>query len=285
MIEAVLADFRSWLQAAAAAGANGQPASSVAGPGEEPIDLHTLLGQMVALRHEVNLQTRAVRAQQEQNAETLRQFGEALDSRRSTPAAEADLQPGDDSVRPLLQTLVELHDAAARAQAELERVQALIREELLAPTDLPSEMSQAMDQVEAVLTAPPSFWSRWFGGGRRRRAEVQQALDRLTQERQQLEAQAQQQQQFRARIDTVLDMLDSLVTGFGMSMTRVERALHYHGLEPIAAVGQRFDPEQMEVVEVVTGSDHPAGEVIEEVGRGYRWHGRPFRFAQVRVAK
>ncbi len=41
----------------------------------------------------------------------------------------------------------------------------------------------------------------------------------------------------------------------------------------------------MEVVEAVAESGRPAGEVIEEVRRGYLWKGRVFRYAQVRVAK
>ena len=41
----------------------------------------------------------------------------------------------------------------------------------------------------------------------------------------------------------------------------------------------------MEVVEVVPGPGRASTEVIEEVRRGYRWRGRVFRFAQVRVAK
>src|SRR5688572_24969382 len=78
-IESVLADFRAWLQQAATAG----PAP----PAPEGPDLHALLGQFVALRHEVNLQTRATRAQQEQNAEALRQLGQALDVLRQARAA------------------------------------------------------------------------------------------------------------------------------------------------------------------------------------------------------
>jgi len=38
-------------------------------------------------------------------------------------------------------------------------------------------------------------------------------------------------------------------------------------------------------VEAVLDSGRPAGEVIEEVRRGYLWNGRVFRYAQVRVAK
>jgi molecular chaperone GrpE len=41
----------------------------------------------------------------------------------------------------------------------------------------------------------------------------------------------------------------------------------------------------MEVVEVVEAADQPSGRVVEEVRRGYRWNGKPFRFAQVKVAR
>src|SRR5579871_4197592 len=91
----VLADFRDWLTAlrtpppppspTRGEGVPFAPSPLVGeggGGGETPIDLHTLLGQFLAVRQEINLQTRAVRAQQEQNAETLRQLALALDSLR-----------------------------------------------------------------------------------------------------------------------------------------------------------------------------------------------------------
>jgi molecular chaperone GrpE (heat shock protein) len=56
-------------------------------------------------------------------------------------------------------------------------------------------------------------------------------------------------------------------------------------LEPIASAGQPFDPERMEVLEAVGDTGRPAGEVVEEVRRGYLRDGRVFRYAQVRVAK
>src|SRR5262249_52779787 len=70
-----------------------------------------------------------------------------------------------------------------------------------------------------------------------------------------------------------------------MSLARVDRALEQFNLEPIATVGETFDPELMEVVEVVGDSGKPAGEVLEEVRRGY-WRGEVvFRYAQVKVAR
>jgi molecular chaperone GrpE (heat shock protein) len=40
----------------------------------------------------------------------------------------------------------------------------------------------------------------------------------------------------------------------------------------------------MEVVEVVPDGGR-AGQVVEEVRRGYLWRGRVFRYAQVKVAR
>ena len=80
-------------------------------------------------------------------------------------------------------------------------------------------------------------------------------------------------------------MTASLATGYTMSLQRVERALERHGLEAMAVVGTAFDPERMEVLEVVADSGRPSGEVVGEVRRGYVWQGRVFRYAQVRVAK
>src|SRR5947207_5204804 len=76
-IDTLLADFRRWLEQLAVPPADG---AAPPPPAAEPVDLHTLLGQFLAVRHEVNLQTKAVRAQQEQNAETLHDLSVALDA-------------------------------------------------------------------------------------------------------------------------------------------------------------------------------------------------------------
>jgi molecular chaperone GrpE len=58
-----------------------------------------------------------------------------------------------------------------------------------------------------------------------------------------------------------------------------------HGLETIPCVGEPFDPETMEVAEVVREEGRASTEVLQEIRRGYLWRGRLFRYAQVRVAK
>src|SRR5437588_7992039 len=73
-MEALLGDFRSWLHDTAASAQPPRP-----DPTGPPMDISSVLDHFVALRHEVNLQTKAVRAQQEQNSETLQQLRQALE--------------------------------------------------------------------------------------------------------------------------------------------------------------------------------------------------------------
>lgn len=210
--------------------------------------MQRVLEQFIALRHEVNLQTKATRAQQEQTAETLRQLSQAVDALQR-PAPNTDEQ-----LRPVLKTLVDLHDALAVAQREFQRGQDSLWQTLEALTAAP---------VEEPM--PPWFWARWFRG---RSNETAPHAD-----------------QPRAVSATLRKQTDALLTGYAMSLQRLDAALQLHGLEPIDCVGQLFDPELMEVVEVMAESARPSGEVLTEVRRGYRWRGRVFRYAQVAVAK
>src|SRR5262249_38343591 len=224
----------------------------------EAIDLHTLLGQFLAVRQEVNLQTRAVRAQQEQNAETLRQLAAALDALRvgQTRGEQTRQQAVEDAMRPLLKSLIDLYDVRALAGREVQRMSETVQPSLDGPA------------AEETAAAPRSFWARLF------RPSAPDAAARQERER-----------RMRENSERVRQILASLVTGYTMSLQRVERALRQHGLDAIPTTQERFDPERMEVVEAVTDSGRPAGEVIEEVRRGYLWNGRVFRYAQVRVAK
>jgi molecular chaperone GrpE len=308
-IETVLAEFRSWLEQLPAAAAHA-PA-----PEGEPIDLHTLLGQFTGLRHEVNLQTRAVRAQQEQNAETLRRLDDALEELRDvrdTGRLEQEQASGE-ALRPLLKTLVELYDSLALARRELQRVQETVLpvlaelatdSEAPPPDSVPSgppayhaEMQlrqRDYDDEELQPSAPPvrradrpSFWSRLFGTRPAEPGDTgRETLERtIATQQQQLQALRERDCRAAGAGRRAHEFLDSVITGYTMSLQRVERALQQHGLEAIATVGHPFDPEEMEVLEAVSNSGRPANEVLDEIRRGYVWRGRVFRFAQVRVAR
>jgi molecular chaperone GrpE len=256
-VEGILADFRAWL---------GEAAIPADAADAEPLDLHTLLAQFTALRHEVHLQTRAARAQQEQGAEALRQLGEGLTALQQAQlgARLGEEQARDEALRPLLKALVDVYDALSLAEREVRRVQ----DTLLSPP------APAADGEPLPAPVPPSLLARLFGLDR----TLKQQQETITTLHRRLSEAAPAAERVRA-------MLAALLTGYTMSLQRVERTLRQHGLEPIPAVGQPFDPERMEVLEVVSDGDRPSGEVVGEVRRGYLWRGRVFRYAQVRVAK
>jgi molecular chaperone GrpE len=268
-VDALLAEFRSWLVQAQAAPAN----ADAAPPAEaEGVDLHTLVAQFTGLRHEVNLQTRATRGQQEQNAETLRKLSETLTALESNQqAVEGKAEEAQTELqRPLLKTLVDVHDALALARREAQRVRDNV---------LPA-LEQIMTAAELFVSARPhpagaGVFVRFLGAGKAVRHG--QAA--------QVEADKQQAEQGVQAVERVCRLVNSLIDGYAMSLQRLERTLEQAGLEAIAVVGEPFDPEAMEVVEVVHEAGREGTEVVDEVRRGYLWQGRVFRFAQVRVAR
>jgi molecular chaperone GrpE len=79
--------------------------------------------------------------------------------------------------------------------------------------------------------------------------------------------------------------LAAVADGYAMSLRRLESAMPQFSLFAISCEGQPFDPELMEVVDTVSGTDKTVGTVIEVMRVGYRWHGKLLRYAQVKVAK
>jgi molecular chaperone GrpE len=251
-VESVLHDFRDWLRQA------GDTQDDSPSAEDEALDLNTLLREMTALKQEVNLQTRAGRAQLDQNAEAIKRLTEAI-ATLERQREELSMGGDEERLRPLLKTLVDVHDALALARREAARVQEIL-EPLLADA--------GESDVPEGAVSRRSFWSRWRGRDNGTVTALRQAVAR------------QRQAGERAR-----QLIMSLVTGYTMSVQRVERALQQYGLEAMDCVGQPFDPERMEAVEVVQQSGRAGSEVIEEVRRGYLWRGKVFRFAQVRVAR
>ena len=78
---------------------------------------------------------------------------------------------------------------------------------------------------------------------------------------------------------------ESWAKGLELTVRKLEEALGTHGLQPIDAVGARFDPKQHEAVGHEESSEHPEDTVVSELRRGYRLHDRVVRPALVRVAR
>ena len=244
-LEQLLAEFRAWLEAhPGAPGAAGEPILA-----EPTLDVAALIAPFVALRHEVNLQTKASRAQLEQSAAALEQLREAVETLRRPPPAT------DELLRPVLKTLIDVYDALALGRREAQRLR-----------DSLPEPSPAALQPPAVRLP---WWARWLG----LQTRVDEAL------RQQAAAPSSDD------LARLRQKVDALLTGYDMSVQRVQRALEQHGLERIACVGQPFDPETMEVAEVVRDPARGGTDVIDELRPGYRWRGKLLRYAQVRVAR
>lgn len=61
--------------------------------------------------------------------------------------------------------------------------------------------------------------------------------------------------------------------------------LEHQGLQPIEAVGQRFNPQLHEAINEVETTEQPEGTVVQEYQKGYTMHGRVIRPALVEVAR
>jgi molecular chaperone GrpE len=80
------------------------------------------------------------------------------------------------------------------------------------------------------------------------------------------------------------DAHEGWVDGVRLVERKLRAVLEAEGVTPIEAVGEPFDPNLHEAVLHEKTTEHPDNQVIGEVQRGYRLHGRVLRPALVRVA-
>lgn len=67
---------------------------------------------------------------------------------------------------------------------------------------------------------------------------------------------------------------ESWAEGFGHIKSQLEKFLSDQGLERIETVGQKFDPQVFEAVEMVSFKDKEEGEIVREISPGYRLNGQ-----------
>jgi molecular chaperone GrpE len=201
------------------------------------VDLFALIGQFTALRHEVNLQTKAARAAVEQNAEVLRQLADRDEPEEEAEEPEPD---PDELLRPAVKAVIDIADALALSHKQAEKLR---------------------DAAAALLKAPsaprPGFLARLAG------AAPPPPPD----------------------LEPLRKLAAGVADGYALSLRRVERLLPTWDVEPVRCTDEPFDPDRMEVVEVVADTGRPPGTVVEEVRPGYRWRGKLVRYAQVKVAR
>lgn len=254
----MLADFRTHLESLTDA-----PPPPVAEP--PAVDLAALVAQFTALRHDVNLQTKATRAATEQAAQAVAALQQVAVGAKPTDPAE--------HTRPLLKAVIDVADTLAVAVRQVNKSRSLLVTLL---TDLTGQPLPPLPAATDV--APAGFFGKLFGG---RKSPSYPSAALLEWVRQAEDASTTR----ASAAERLATLLTGVADGYAMSLRRVEKLLPAHGLEPIPCVGRPFDPELMEVVEVVGGGTQPSGTVVEEVRKGYRQSGTVFRFALVKVAR
>jgi molecular chaperone GrpE len=79
--------------------------------------------------------------------------------------------------------------------------------------------------------------------------------------------------------------VQSLQTGVNMILNQLKNVLAETGLEPIDAVGQKFDPNLHEALSQQETNEVPEGQVVQQLRRGYKLRDRLLRPAAVVVSK
>ena len=77
---------------------------------------------------------------------------------------------------------------------------------------------------------------------------------------------------------------DPLRQGVSLILQQMIEALAKEGVETVGAVGERFDPNHHEAVEMVDTEGHDEGVILEVVGKGFLHRDRLIRPALVKVS-
>lgn len=118
------------------------------------------------------------------------------------------------------------------------------------------------------------------------RAEMENAAKRAAREKEALSRYASEK--IITKLLPVIDSLDQAakhVDGMDKIRQQLLSVLRTEGLEPVEAVGKKFDPYRHEALMMVESDEHEEGTVTEEVLRGYTLNTRPIRFSKVLVSK
>ncbi|MFO0808035.1 MAG: nucleotide exchange factor GrpE [Gemmataceae bacterium] len=75
-----------------------------------------------------------------------------------------------------------------------------------------------------------------------------------------------------------------LAQGVSATIAQLFQAFGRHGIVPIAALSQPFDPNLHEAVAQIPASDHPPGTVVQVLAQGFQIHDRVLRPASVVVS-
>jgi molecular chaperone GrpE len=159
-----------------------------------------------------------------------------------------------------------------------------------ADSSVSADVGDLQAQLQAARDEAAQYKDKWL----RERAEMEnfrKRQERLANER--------NQRYKRDLLEKVLEVVDNLDRAMSYTDTMDRdglqnslRMVHWQlnelikteGLTPVATVGQEFDPRVHEAIESVESSEHPEGQVVEEVRKGYMIGNEMLRPARVKVS-
>jgi len=153
--------------------------------------------------------------------------------------------------------------------------------------------TERREAAEAKLVGVQAKFDEAKGAMERETAEMRERLKKT------LDAQAKQGQfNFLTTLLPVLDnliraieasekdpSLDHLRQGVIGTARSFEKALESVGVQPVGSVGEVFDPELHEAVDMVPADAEDDGKIIAEYSRGYRFGDKLLRPARVQVGR
>ena len=193
----------------------------------------------------------------------------------------------DEGVRVTDRRRVTLDDEGASVRAD-------------AAEDAPSLKPKYVEELEARTRAAEQKAADVQSRFEQVRAQLQRETDETRQRlnRAADERLAREKASFIASLLPVIDNLrraieaaegggavESLLEGLRGTVTGFENVLTSAGVEPVASVGEQFDPELHEAVDTTEVEPERDGEVTAEYSRGYRLGDQLIRPARVQVGR
>lgn len=86
-------------------------------------------------------------------------------------------------------------------------------------------------------------------------------------------------------VEVTPESLDSYVEGIDLTAKELKKTLDKHGIREIDCKNKAFDPNNSEALSQVPSSEVEEGHVLEVMRKGYAYHEKVLRPAQVVIAK
>jgi molecular chaperone GrpE len=175
-------------------------------------------------------------------------------------------------------------------------------EEQLEPEVAPEQTSGAENAADAEFATPENLQALRAAAAERdelreqalrQRAEFDNYRKRMAREAESLRVRAAESlmrellpvvDNLERALAHVEDQTTPLAQGMQMVLRQFGSILQSKGLEPIAAVGEKFNPNVHEALAYRPSEEHPAETVVEEYERGYRLGDQVLRPSKVVVS-